>query len=83
VIAFSDPERSALQELAKHRFDQCWRRGEIGDATYLRSMVFAGEDPKDAASRLRLLKQDHAEMMQRVDAEVRRMEWSRKWLAQR
>lgn len=83
MIAFSDPERPHLQELAKHRIDQAWRRGTIGDITYIRSLVFAGEDPSDAASRLNMLKaeRDAAE----AERARQRREWmdaSRAWMEQ-
>jgi hypothetical protein len=36
--------------------DQCWRKGEIGDATYLRSLFIAGYLPDEANTELNLLK---------------------------
>lgn len=79
MIAFSDPERSALQELEQHRIEQAWRRGAIGDSTYLRSLVFAGETPADAASRLRMLKAD----LLATNAEAKRLDASYAWLNNR
>jgi len=38
MIFHSDPERPALLDMAKLRLDQCWRRKEIGDTTYVRSL---------------------------------------------
>ena len=43
-------------ELTAHRFDRLWRKGQIGDSTYLRSLVIAGVAPHEAAARLTLLK---------------------------
>jgi hypothetical protein len=75
MIPFSDPERPALQLLAQHRVEQAWRRGVIGDATLVRSLVFDGVPPDEAASRLRMLKMDG-----KPDAETARDEASRKWM---
>jgi hypothetical protein len=53
-----DPERPALLDMQKLRMDQCWRRGEIGSATYLRSLFIMGYLPKDANTELSLLKME-------------------------
>ena len=53
---FSDPERPALLDMQKLRIDQHWRRREIGDATYVRSLTFYGYLPKDANVELNLLR---------------------------
>ena len=53
---FSDDERVELLDMQKLRMDQCWRKREIGDATYVRSLTFLGFSPKDAATELNLLK---------------------------
>lgn len=76
MILHTDPERPALRLLEQHRMEQAWRRGAIGDTTLIRALVFAGEDPADAASRLRMLKAEP-----RRDHEAERDEMSRKWLA--
>ncbi len=53
---FSDPERPTQLDMRKLRMDQCWRRGEIKDATYLRSLFVMGYSPTDATTELNLLK---------------------------
>lgn len=53
---FSDPERSADIDMKKLRMDQHWRKREIGDATYLRSLFIMGYLPDEANTELRLLK---------------------------
>ena len=53
---FSDPERTVLLDMQKLRMDQCWRKGEIGDLTYIRSLTFYGYLPKDANVELNLLR---------------------------
>ncbi len=53
---FSDAERPAFNAYAKMRMDQCWRKGEINDATYLRSLFIMGFLPDVANSELALLK---------------------------
>ena len=53
---FSDPERREILDFHKLRMDQCWRRREIGDATYLRSLFNMGYSPADANTELNLLK---------------------------
>ena len=55
---FSDAERPALFDMQKLRLDQCWRRGEIGDATYLRSLFIMGYPPREAGTELNLLKME-------------------------
>ena len=56
MIPFSEPERPALNDMAKLRMDQYWRRGAIGDSTYLRSLFIMGFLPDVANSELNLLK---------------------------
>lgn len=56
--AFSDPERSHLLDMQKLRMDQCWRKREIGDATYLRSLFIMGFKPAEANTELNLLKME-------------------------
>jgi len=53
---FSDSERPALLDMQKLRMDQCWRKGEIGIATYLRSLFIMGYSSTDAVTELNLLK---------------------------
>ena len=56
---FSDAERPDLNDMAKLRMDQCWRKGEIGDSTYLRSLFIVGFLPDMANSELNLLKMEN------------------------
>jgi len=58
MIPFSEPERPTLNDMAKLRMDQCWRRGEIGDSTYLRSLFIMGFLPDAANNELNLLKME-------------------------
>lgn len=61
MIPRSDPERLALLDMQKLRLDQHWRKREIGDATYLRSLfILDGRryTPDVAASELSLLKME-------------------------
>lgn len=53
---FSDHERSFYREQSKLRFDQLWRKGQILDATYLRSLFVIGFLPDEARTELNLLK---------------------------
>jgi hypothetical protein len=56
MISHHDAERPALLDMQKLRMDQAWRKGLIGDATYVRSLSFYGYLPKDATTELHLLK---------------------------
>jgi hypothetical protein len=56
MIHFSNAERPALLDMQKLRMDQAWRKGLIGDATYVRSLSFYGYLPNDANTELSLLK---------------------------
>ena len=56
MISHHDLERPALLDMQKLRMDQAWRKGLIGDATYVRSLSFYGYLPKDATTELHLLK---------------------------
>ena len=58
MIPHADPERPQLLDMQKLRIDQHWRRREIGDATYVRSLTFYGYLPKDAVIELNLLKME-------------------------
>jgi hypothetical protein len=53
---FSDPEKPKDDDMKKLRMDQVWRKGLIGDATYVRSLTFCGYLPSEAATQLNLLK---------------------------
>ncbi len=55
---FSDPERVHNLDLSKLRMDQHWRRGEILDNTYLRSLCNMGYLPDEANTELNLLKME-------------------------
>lgn len=56
LISHHDPEKPQMVDMAKLRMDQCWRKREIGDATYLRSLFFGGYTPAEAVAELNLLK---------------------------
>jgi len=55
---YSDPERSTAIDMNKLRLDQCWRRREIMDNTYLRSLFILGYLPAEAITELNLLKEE-------------------------
>lgn len=55
---FSDPERPADIDMKKLRMDQHWRKREIGDCTYLRSLFIMGYLPDEARTELKLLKME-------------------------
>jgi len=54
----SDPERPIAIDMQKLWMDQYWRRGEISDNTYLRSLFIMGFLPDVANSELALLKME-------------------------
>lgn len=54
----SDPERAEVIDFRKLRMDQCWRKREILDNTYLRSLLILGYKPDEAATELSLLKME-------------------------
>lgn len=58
MISRQDPERTALMAWRLIRFDRLWQAGQIGDATYLRSLFIDGVLPDEARSRLNCLKMD-------------------------
>jgi hypothetical protein len=58
MIDFTDPERRQQLDMKKLRMDQCWRRREIGDPTYLRSLFIMGYLPDEANTELNLLKME-------------------------
>jgi hypothetical protein len=59
MISHSDPERPQMLDMHKLRMDQAWRKGQIGDATYVRSLTFYGYLPKEAITELNLLKMEN------------------------
>lgn len=59
MISHHDPERAQLLNDRALRFDLLWRAGQIGDATYLRSLFIDGMLPDEANSRLNCLKMDN------------------------
>lgn len=63
---FSDPERPSQLDMQKLRMDQLWRKGEILDNTYLRSLFCMGYLPKDANIELRLLQMEKERRVIRV-----------------
>lgn len=56
MISHSDPERVERLDMQKLRMDQLWRKKQIGDATYLRSLFIMGWMPSDANVELNLLR---------------------------
>lgn len=56
LIPHQEPERPQMLDMAKLRMDQCWRRKEIGEMTYLRSLFLMGFTPAEANVELNLLK---------------------------
>lgn len=56
MIPHTDPERPALLDMQKLRFDQLWRKRQIGDATYCRSLFIIGYLADEANIELNLLK---------------------------
>lgn len=56
MIHFSDPEKPKIVDIQKLRMDQAWRKKEILDATYLRSLFIMGYLPDEANIELNLLK---------------------------
>ena len=59
MISFHhDPERPTMLDMQKLRLDQHWRKREIGDQTYLRSLFIMGYVPADANIELNLLRME-------------------------
>ena len=54
----SDPERPKQLDTQKLRMDQLWRKKQILDNTYLRSLFIMGYLPDEAATELSLLKME-------------------------
>lgn len=55
---FSDSERLAWKDAQAARLGQYWRKGQIGDATFLRSLFVMGWLPDEANTELNLLKME-------------------------
>lgn len=53
---YSDPEARQLLNERKTQRDNEWLKGQIGEATYLRSLMILGYLEKDARVELSLLK---------------------------
>lgn len=58
MIHFSEPEAKALLEERKRLRDAEWLRKQIGDATYLRSLMILGYSDNDARVELKLRKME-------------------------
>lgn len=58
MIHFSEPEAKALLEERKRLRDVEWLRGQLGDATYLRSLMILGYSDNDARVELKLRKME-------------------------
>ena len=56
AMHFTDPEAKAELEARKRLRDQEWLAGQLGDATYLRSLMIYGYGDRDAQTELNLLK---------------------------
>lgn len=78
VIPLSEPERPQMLDWQKLQLDQHWRKGAVGDVTYLRTLFLIGYAPRDAQTELNLLR-----LEQTPDFEARRLAASRKWLENR
>lgn len=53
---YSDPEARAMLEHRKRQRDLEFLRGQIGEATYLRSLMIDGMLPDEARTELNLLR---------------------------
>lgn len=60
-----DPERPALLDMQKLWLDQCWRKKEIGDMTYLRSLFIMDYSPADANIELNLLRMERPDALRK------------------
>ena len=58
MTPFSDPERPRDRDMSKLRMDQLWRKRQIHDTTYLRSLFILGYLPDEARTELSLLKME-------------------------
>lgn len=56
LISHHEPEKPQMVDMAKLRMDQEWRKKEIGDMTFLRSLIIMGYTPAEANVELNLLK---------------------------
>lgn len=62
TVSHHDPEAPAIYDAKKREFDRLWLAGQIGDATYLRSLFIGGKfTPADANTELSLLKMQKTE----------------------
>jgi len=75
---FSDPEAKQDLEERKLLRDAEWKRGLIGDATYVLSLTFCGYSNKDAETELSLLK-----LEKKHDQERKAALWSHQRLVPR
>lgn len=55
ILSYSDPESKVLLEERKRLRDLEWLKGQIGDSTYVVSLMGYGYYEKDAEQELRLL----------------------------
>jgi hypothetical protein len=55
---FSDPEKPNIEDAKKREMDRVWKKGLIGDVTYLRSLFLLGYLSDEANTELNLLKLD-------------------------
>lgn len=53
---FSDPEARQILTDRKRQRDNEWLLGQVGEATYLRSLMILGYLPADARTKLNLLR---------------------------
>lgn len=58
TISFHESEKPKMLDMQKLRIDQLWRKKQILDNTYLRSLFFMGYLPSDANIELNLLKME-------------------------
>jgi hypothetical protein len=58
LISHLEPERPQMVDMEKLRMDQLWRKGQIGDLTFLRSLHIMGYTPAEAITELNLLKME-------------------------
>jgi len=56
MLCHSDPESKAFLEARKVARDLEWLAGQIGEPTYLRSLMIYGYSDNDAKTELNLLK---------------------------
>jgi hypothetical protein len=56
VIPHTEAERPKILDMQKLRMDQLWRKRQILDNTYMRSLIIMGYLPSEATTELNLLK---------------------------